>query len=75
MACQTRYPSEFKEEAVRLVNSSRRSIADVARSLGVSRRRPGCQLVSLNPNSAHPVQADEMTLNQQIPGSSTDQRT
>ena len=38
MARQTRYPSEFKEEAVALVNSSGRSIADVARSLGVSDR-------------------------------------
>ena len=38
MARQTRYPSEFKEEAVKLVNSSGRSIADVARSLGVSDR-------------------------------------
>ena len=38
MARQTRYPSEFKEEAVALVNSSGRSIADVARSLGVSYR-------------------------------------
>ena len=38
MARQTRYPSEYKEEAVALVNSSGRSIADVARSLGVSDR-------------------------------------
>ena len=38
MARQTRYPSEFKTEAVALVNSSGRSIADVARSLGVSDR-------------------------------------
>lgn len=38
MARQTRYPSEFKEEAVRLVNSSERSIAEVARSLGMSSR-------------------------------------
>jgi transposase len=38
VARQTRYPSEFKEEAVALVNSSGRSIADVARSLGVSDR-------------------------------------
>ena len=38
MARQTRYTSEFKEEAVALVNSSGRSIADVARSLGVSDR-------------------------------------
>lgn len=36
VARQTRYPSEFKEEAVVLVNSSGRSIADVARSLGMS---------------------------------------
>ena len=38
MARQTRYPSEFKEEAVALVYSSGRSIADVARSLGMSSR-------------------------------------
>ncbi len=38
MARQTRYPSEFKEEAVALVKSSGRSIADVARSLGMSDR-------------------------------------
>jgi transposase len=38
VARHTRYPSEFKEEAVRLVKSSGRSIADVARSLGVSDR-------------------------------------
>ncbi|MGD0054635.1 MAG: transposase [Acidimicrobiales bacterium] len=36
MARHARYPSEFKEEAVRLVNSSERSIAEVARSLGIS---------------------------------------
>jgi len=35
VARQTRYFSEFKEEAVALVNLSGRSIADVARSLGV----------------------------------------
>ena len=38
MARQTRYPSEFKEEAVALVNSSGRTIADVARSLGMNSR-------------------------------------
>lgn len=38
VARQTRYPSEFKTEAVALVKSSGRSIADVARSLGVSDR-------------------------------------
>ena len=38
MARQTRYPSEFREEAVALVNSSDRSIAEVARSLGMSNR-------------------------------------
>lgn len=38
MARQTRYPFEFKEEAVALVKSSGRSISDVARSLGVSDR-------------------------------------
>jgi transposase len=31
-----RYPSEFKEEAVRLVHSSGRSIPQVAKELGVS---------------------------------------
>ena len=40
MACHTRYPSEFNEESVALVNSSGRYIADVARSLGVSDRTP-----------------------------------
>jgi transposase len=38
VARQTRYPSEFKDEAVALVNSLGRSIADVARSLGMSSR-------------------------------------
>ena len=38
MARQTKYPSVFKVEAVALVKSSGRSIADVARSLGVSDR-------------------------------------
>jgi transposase len=38
VARQTRYPSEFKEEAVALVKSSGRSIAEVARSLGMSSR-------------------------------------
>lgn len=38
MARHTKYPSEFKVEAVALVKSSGRSIADVARSLGVSDR-------------------------------------
>lgn len=38
MARQTRYSSEFKTETVALVKSSGRSIADVARSLGVSDR-------------------------------------
>ena len=36
VARQTRYPSKFKVEAVALVKSSGCSIADVARSLGVS---------------------------------------
>ena len=35
----TLYPSEFKDEAVALVNSSVCSIAEVARSLGMSSRR------------------------------------
>jgi transposase len=34
----TRYPSEFKDDAIALVNSSGRSIAEVARSLGMSSR-------------------------------------
>ena len=34
VARQTRYPSEFKEDAVALVNSSGRSIADVPQPLG-----------------------------------------
>ena len=38
VARQTRYPSEFKEEAVALVYSSGRSIDDVARSLCMSSR-------------------------------------
>jgi transposase len=38
VARHTKYPSEFKVEAVALVKSSGRSIADVARSLGVSDR-------------------------------------
>ena len=38
MARQTRNPFEFETEAVALVKSSGRSIADVARSLGVSDR-------------------------------------
>jgi transposase len=33
-----KYPLEFREEAVALVLSSERSIADVARSLGISDR-------------------------------------
>lgn len=32
------YPQEFKDKAVALVQSSGRSVADVARSLGVSDR-------------------------------------
>ena len=40
MARQTRYPFEFKTEAVALVKSSGRSITDVAQSLGVSDHIP-----------------------------------
>ena len=36
MARQTRYPSEFREEAVALVKTSERPITDVARSLGIN---------------------------------------
>ncbi len=32
------YPQEFKDEAVNLVESSKRSVAEVARSLGISDR-------------------------------------
>jgi transposase len=35
-----KYPLEFRQEAVALVRSPERSIADVARSLGISNRTP-----------------------------------
>ena len=38
MARQTRYPPEFREEAVALVKSSDRSVAEAAKSLGISQR-------------------------------------
>ena len=36
MGHPAKYPAEFRHEAVELVRSSGRSIADVARSLGIS---------------------------------------
>jgi|SRR5665213_556367 len=38
VARQTRYPPEFREEAVALVKSSDRSVAEAAKSLGISQR-------------------------------------
>ena len=40
MARQTRYPPELREEAIALVNSSERLIAEVATSLGLLGRTP-----------------------------------
>ena len=40
MARQTRYPPEFREEAIALVNSSERLIAEVATSLGLLGQTP-----------------------------------
>jgi transposase len=41
VARQTRYSPEFREEAVALVKSSGRSVAEAAKSLGISQRTLG----------------------------------
>src|ERR1019366_8749002 len=41
----------------------------------LTRQRRECQLISACTNSAHQTQADELTLNQQVPGSSPGRRT
>ena len=59
MARQTRYSSEFNEQAAALVNTSGRSIADVARSLDESARcGPGRARIARPGSANNPMALD-----------------